>query len=170
MTTVNVVFVFGVGDETFGQYVIQLRNQCIAKFGNKIYSPRILDWTEGATLARLLKQWNDPTILVAHSCGNQTITQAALNNSMEKVPYLCCMAPSMFCSPVPLAVNVARATQFTSWTGDWFNLGGRQLLKKASSNNRTVLDVVYTGEGHVQTPGSPLVKNRLFQEIERATA
>lgn len=168
MSTVNLQFVFGVGDETFGQYVIQLRNEAMAKFKDRIYCPRILDWTEGVTLNRLLGKWNDPTILAAHSCGNSTITNAAVNNSMEKIPYLCCMAPSIWCSPALLTVNVARATQFTSWWGDGFNPGGRQLLNKASSNNRTALDVVYTGQGHVQTPGSPLVRVRLFQEIERA--
>lgn len=167
--TINVQFVYGAGsDDLFGGGLRDLQAAVKAKFGNAVYSPRIIDYTEYQTLLRLLRQWKDPTILVGHSCGCNPITAAAVELSMEPIPYLMAIAPSIYCSPWNLPPNVKRATQATSWWGDFFNPGGRQLLQRSSVNNKTSLDVIATGMGHVQAPYSPLVKARLLKEVELA--
>ena len=167
--TINVQFVYGAGsDDLFGGGLRDLQAAVKAKFGNAVYSPRIIDYTEYQTLLRLLRQWKDPTILVGHSCGCNPITAAAVELSMEPIPYLMAIAPSIYCSPWNLPPNVKRATQATSWWGDFFNPGGRQLLQRSCVNNKTSLDVIATGRGQVQAPYSPLVKARLLKEVELA--
>lgn len=167
--TINVQLVYGAGNDTmFGGCLRDLRAAVIAEFGNQVYVPRILDYTEGETLNRLMAKWNDPTVLVGHSCGCMTITAAAMKNSMKRVPYLLACAPSIYCPVQPLVANVAKATQATSWWGDFFNPGGRTLLHKASANARTQLDVINTGMSHLQTPCSQAVRKRLLSEIALA--
>lgn len=169
--TINLQFVYGAGSDTlFGGGLRDLQSKAKAKYGDRIYSPRILDWTEGATLNRLLEKWKDPTILVGHSCGCMPITQGAVHISMKPVPYLMAIAPSMYCAPVPLSPNVASATQATSWWGDFFNPFGRQLLTLSPVNNKTRLDVINTGMSHLRAPYSPLVWDRLDKEIAKALA
>lgn len=167
--TVNVQFVYGAGNDTlFGGALTELRNKTVAQFGPAIYCPRILDWTEYDTLARLLQRWNDPTVLVGHSCGCRSITHAAVAASMKRVPYLMAIAPSIYCAVAPLSPNVTRATQATSWWGDFFNPLGRMLLSTSPVNNKTQLDVIQTGLSHLNAPASPLVWQRLKQEINVA--
>lgn len=168
-TVVNLLGVYGAGNDTaFGGGLRELQKLAKQKFGNRVYAPRIVDYTEYNTIIRLLKQWNDPTLLYLHSCGVMSGTAAAVENSMEKIPYICACAPSIYCSPRPLPPNVKRATQFTSNGWDLFNPGGRKLVTKSSINNVTVLDYVKTGSSHVKTPYSPLVQERWLAEIDLA--
>lgn len=164
---INVQFVYGAGpDNLFGSGLRELRDEVVKKFGAKVYVPRIIDYTEYETLLRLLRKWQDPTILVGHSCGCMSITQAALAISMERVPYLMAIAPSIYCPVAALPNNVRRATQMTSWWGDFFNPGGRNLLYKTGANTTTVLDFIYTGYGHVPAPFAPVVGKRLLAEVD----
>jgi alpha-beta hydrolase superfamily lysophospholipase len=172
--TINVQFVYGAGsDALFGGGLRQLQADVAAKFKTTnprpdVYLPRILDYTELETLDRLVAKWNNPTILVGHSCGCMSITRTALKNSMKRIPFLMAIAPSIYCPVVSIANNVKRATQATSWWGDFFNPGGRVLLSKTAANNVTKLDVINTGMGHVQAPYSPAVSARLLNEISLA--
>jgi hypothetical protein len=169
MTQINVQFVYGAGnDNLFGGGLRELQSAVKAKFGNKVYSPRIIDYTEYETLLRLLRQWNDPTILVGHSCGCNAVTHAAVALSMERIPYLLAIAPSIYCPVAALPPNVARATQATSNPFDFFNPFGRTLLSKSPVNNKTHLDVISTGMAHVSAPYSAAVKKRLLAEIDMA--
>lgn len=167
--TINVLFVYGAGNDTiFGGGLRQMQSKVIAKFKDAIYSPRIIDYTEYATLVRLLQKWKDPTILVGHSCGCMSITRASVELSMERIPYLMAIAPSIFCPVSPLAVNVGRATQVTSNNFDIFNLGGRQLLSLNKSNNKTKLDVIKSGLPHIQAPYYVPAQDRLLLECLKA--
>lgn len=169
MTQINVQFVYGAGnDNLFGGGLRDLQAAVKAKFGSKVYSPRIIDYTEYETLLRLLRQWNDPTILVGHSCGCNAVTHAAVALSMERIPYLLAIAPSIYCPVAALPPNVARATQATSNPFDFFNPFGRTLLSKSPVNNKTHLDVISTGMAHVSAPYSAAVKKRLLAEIDMA--
>lgn len=169
--TVNVQFVYGAGnDNLYGGGLRSLQSAVVTTFGSKVYSPRIIDYTEYQTLLRLLKQWKDPTILVGHSCGCMAITNAALELSMEPIPYLLGIAPSVYCRVAPLPPNVGRATQATSTAADFFNLGGRTLLSVSPINNKTKLDVIRTGLPHVQAPYSKAVRDRLLTEVRNALA
>lgn len=165
----NVQFVYGAGnDDLFGGALAQLHSEVKATFRDMIWCPRIIDHTEYNTLVRLLNQWKDPTILVGHSCGVRSITAAAAELSMEPIPYLLAIAPSIYCSPVPLPPNVLRATQATSWVGDFFNPLGRTIVRASPVNNKTKVDVISTGKGHLFAPGDKQVQNRLMQEISQA--
>lgn len=167
--TINVLFVYGAGNDTlFGGGLRAMQALAIGKFKDKIYSPRIIDWTEYATLVRLLQKWQDPTILVGHSCGCLSITRAALELSMERIPYLMAIAPSIYCEVSPLAVNVGRATQVTSNLFDMFNPGGRKLIHLTESNNKTKLDFMKSGLPHIQAPYYVPAQMRLLKEIEMA--
>ena len=166
---INVQFVYGAGpDNLFGSGLRELRDEVIKKFGAKVYVPRIIDYTEYETLLRLLRKWQDPTVLVGHSCGCMSITSAAVAISMERVPYLMAIAPSIYCSVAALPSNVRRATQMSSWWGDFFNPGARQLLSLNGANKTTVLDCITTGYGHVPAPYAPVVGKRLLAEIDLA--
>ncbi|HWV44145.1 MAG TPA: alpha/beta hydrolase [Pseudorhodoplanes sp.] len=169
MTQINVQFVYGAGnDMLFGGGLRDLQSAVKAKFGTKVYSPRIIDYTEYETLLRLLRQWNDPTILVGHSCGCNAVTHAAVALSMERVPYLLAIAPSIYCPVAALPPNVGRATQATSNPFDFFNPFGRTLLRTSSVNNKTKLDVINTGLPHLTAPYHAAVKKRLLEEIDVA--
>lgn len=167
--TVNVQFVYGAGNDTmFGGGLRWLQEETVKAFGKQIYTPRIIDYTEYQTLLRLLQKWNDPTILVGHSCGCNAITAAAVALSMERIPYLLAIAPSIYCPVSPLPPNVTRATQATSNVFDFFNLGGRQLLRNSPINNKTKIDVVATGKTHLNAPYAAQVRARLIDEIRFA--
>jgi hypothetical protein len=169
--TVNVQFVYGAGNDTmFGGGLRWLQTAVKKEFGDKVYSPRILDYTEYETLYRLLQKWKDDTILIGHSCGNNPITAAAVKFSMERIPYLLCIAPSIYCPVSALPPNVGRATQATSNAFDFFNPGGRQLLRPSGVNNKTKIDVIATGASHLNAPYSAAVRDRLLKEIRLALA
>lgn len=167
--TINVQFVYGAGNDTmFGGGLRDLQAAVKSKFGPAVYSPRIVDYTEYETLLRLLRQWNDPTILVGHSCGCNAITHAAVALSMERIPYLLAIAPSIYCPVAALPPNVGRATQATSNAFDFFNPGGRTLLRNSPINNKTKLDVISTGMSHLNAPYNATVKKRLLDEVAAA--
>lgn len=167
--TVNVQFVYGAGnDNWYGAALRNLQANTKTKFGDSVYSPRILDWTEMATLDRLVGKWNDPTILVGHSCGCLPVTRTAVVNSMKRIPFIMAIAPSMYCSPQAVTPNVSALCQASSWWGDFFNPGARQLVSRTSNNERTAVSVFTTGLSHLNAPSSPVVKSRLWTEIELA--
>lgn len=169
--TINVQFVYGAGnDAMFGGGLRSLQEAVIKTYGSQVYCPRIIDYTEYDTLVRLLGKWKDPTILVGHSCGCMSVTRAAVALSMEPIPYLMAIAPSIYCPVVPLSPNVARATQASSWALDFFNPFSRQLLTKSPVNTKTVIDTISTGATHLNAPYSAAVKSRLLAEIKRALA
>jgi hypothetical protein len=166
---INVQFVYGAGnDAAFGGGLRWLQSAVKAEFKDAVYSPRILDYTEYNTLVRLLQRWKDDSVLVGHSCGNLSITRAAVEVSMERIPYLLAISPSIYCRVSPLPPNVARATQATSNFFDFFNPGGRMLLSRSSINNKTRLDSINTGSTHLRAPYSVVVRDRLLQEIRTA--
>jgi hypothetical protein len=169
--TINVQFVYGAGNDTlFGGGLRALQTAVKDTYGTAVYSPRILDYTEYETLVRLMRKWQDPTILVGHSCGCMSITAAALALSMEKIPYLLAIAPSIYCPVSKLAPNVIKATQATSNAFDFFNPGGRTLLSLTPTNNKTKLNVIKTGMSHLNAPYSPEVKKQLLWEVGLALA
>lgn len=175
MKQINVIFVYGAGPDTgplgTGGGLRQMRDEIILAFKDKVYCPRILDWTEYATLVRLMRQYKDDCLLVGHSCGVYAITRAAVELSMEKIPYLMGIAPSYLC-PVgglpPISPNVLRATQVTSWYGDPYNFGGRMLMKVSSINKTTKLDSMYANIIHINAPYYVPAIKRLAFECERA--
>lgn len=168
--TINVLFVYGAGnDNLFGGGLRRMQDDIReAGLGDQVHLPRIIDYTEYQTLLRLMQRWNDPTILVGHSCGCNAITHAAVELSMEPIPYLMGIAPSRFCPVAPLPPNVLRATQVTSNRADVFNPGGAQLLKLSPINDKTKLDVIVSGLPHVAAPFSQAARSRLLQEIRLA--
>lgn len=169
--TINVQFVYGAGNDIlFGGGLRWLQDEVKSTFGGKVYSPRVLDYTEYDTLLRLLRRWNDPTILVGHSCGCMAITNAAVAVSMERIPYLLAIAPSIYCPVAPLPPNVAKATQATSNALDFFNPFGRTLLKPSSINGKTAVDTISTGKAHLNAPYAIKVRDRLLTEIRHALA
>lgn len=166
---INVLFVYGAGnDAVLGIPLREMQAIVKAEFGEAVYSPRVIDYTEYATLVRLLQQWEDPTILVGHSCGCMSITRAAVEFSMEKIPYLMAIAPSIYCQVSPLPPNVGKATQVTSNPFDPFNPGGRMLLSRSAVNGTTVIDEIRSGKSHVLAPKSQEARNRLIQEVRLA--
>ena len=168
-TQINVVFVYGAGpDNRYGEALRHLRECTINEFGSRIYSPEIIDHKDGDRLAEWLSEWNDPTILVGHSCGSETVTEAANNQWEEVIPFIMAIAPSIYCDPDPVGANVARITQASSDENDNFNPRNKTLISVGEGNTTTVLDVIYTGMPHLEAPYSPLVQERLFAEINRA--
>jgi len=164
---VNVVFVYGAGnDERYGEAMRDLRDACIKHFGNKIYSPRIIDHRELDTLVEALLAWSDPTVLVGHSCAGETVTQAANRASSEAIPYIMVIAPSVYCDPDPVGANVLRITQASSDNNDPFNPREKTLIAVNTGNDVTVLDVLETGMSHLEAPASELVIERLILEID----
>lgn len=167
--TINVLFVYGAGnDNLFGGALRGMQQEVRAAFGDDVYSPRIIDFSEYATLLRLLQKWNDPTILVGHSCGCMSITRAAVELSMERIPYLMAIAPSVYCEVAPLPPNVWRATQVTSNPADVFNPGARLLLSRSPINNTTQLDEMRANLPHIQAPASREARDRLIAEVRTA--
>jgi hypothetical protein len=170
MKQVNVQFVYGAGpDNLYGGGLRWLQSEVKGQFGDKIYSPSIIDYTEYEKLVDRFASWNDPTILIGHSCGCNPITFIA-HKFTRKIPFILCIAPSVFCPVATIPANVARVTQATSWWGDVFNLGGRLLARKAAGNTTSVIDEIKTGLGHVPAPYSNDVRSKLIAEIGRALA
>lgn len=168
---VNVVFVYGAGnDDKYGGGLRYLQDECVNRFGNRIYSPRIIDHRELDTLIEALLAWSDPTLLIGHSCGGETVTEAVGAVSSEEIPYIMVIAPSIYCMPDPVSGNVERITQATSERGDFYNPRAEILISLTDGNNKTQLDEIYTGMSHLDAPYSDLVRDRLFAEIERALA
>lgn len=166
---VNVVFVYGAGnDDRYGEAMRWLQDQIKDYFGDKIYSPRIIDHREVDALVEALLAWSDPTILVGHSCGGETVTQAPNRVSTEAIPYVMVIAPSVFCDPDPVGANVARITQASSNEGDLFNPRQRMLVSANPGNTVTLVDEIQTNADHLDSPRSPAVRDRLIEEIERA--
>lgn len=166
---INLLLIYGAGNDTlFGGGLRWLQSEAKQNYGTAIYSPRIVDYTEYQTIVRLLRQWNDPTIIVTHSCGGKSGTAAVAELSMERIPYMMIIAPSIYCQLTPLPPNVARATQATSNAFDFFNPGGRLLLKPSSINFKTKIDAISTGKTHLNAPFAQVARDRLLTEIGTA--
>lgn len=166
---VNLQLVYGAGpDNLYGGGLRELQKAVKAVFGEQVYSPSILDYTEYEALIERYAGWSDPTIFVGHSCGCNPITHIQYKFPRRRVPFLLAIAPSMFCPVAYITPNVERATQATSNALDMFNIFGRQLVQPASGNNKTKIDVIRTNMGHVAAPYSPFVKQRLLSEVQLA--
>jgi len=174
MQTINLLGVYGAGnDALFGAALRSLiaAIQADAKangYEKYLYVPRIVDWTEQSTTIRLMQKWKDPTVVLCHSCGCQTGTMGSVEDSMSPVPFIACMAPSMYCKPVPVANNVGRIVQFSSWAIDGFNPFSRQLISLTGANNKTKLDVISTGYSHLLVPNAPIVHKTCIAEVRKA--
>lgn len=165
----NVLFIHGAGPNILlGGALETLRNQTIAEFGNKIYAPPAVDWTETGLIGRYLDKWKDVQILVGLSCGCSTINAIAQSRPKERVPFAMYCSPSRFCSLGYVPPNVERAVQATSNNWDGWNLGGGKIVQRSSSGSP--VDVITTGYGHISSPLHPSVKKRLFDEIRLTLA
>lgn len=174
MQTINLLGVYGAGNDTlFGG---ALRGAIAAvqadarkyDYASYVFVPRIMDYLEQTTVYRLVRQWRDPTIIVTHSCGGWTGTQATIEDSMSPFPYVAVIAPSIYCYPRPVMQNVRRIEQFTSNVFDFFNPGGRTLVSKSPINNKTEVLVTRTGLSHLTAPNSSLVHRALIRNVREA--
>lgn len=174
MKTINLLGIYGAGnDALFGGalrgLIEAVKQDALQKgYSKNLYVPRIMDWEEQITVYRLVKQWKDDTVILCHSCGCFTGTQASIEDSMSYVPYIAAIAPSMFCSPRPVAPNVGVLEQFTSNYADFFNFGGRTLISKSSINNKTQLKVTWTGKPHLSAPSAPVVHTNVIAAVRAA--
>lgn len=166
----NVLFVYGWGGWITSQTLSALRSRTIAEFGNQIYTPEPLNYTDEAGIARYMDKWNDVQIFGVLSCGCSAAAKIAGMKPKEVVPYAMFFSPSRPCGMLgfPIKQNIARATQVTSNSGDLFNPGKAMLVKRAAGNNVSVIDEIDTGYGHGYTPLHPGAEARFFAEI-RAT-
>lgn len=163
----NILFIHGAGPNNFfGGHLEAMRNATVAKFGNKIYAPPAVDYTERGLILRYLDKWKDVQIIVGLSCGCSAINAIAASRPSERIPYAMYCSPSWFCGVGAVPPNVLRATQVSpSWDG--WNPFGAMLVQPAAGNRITVTDRMNTDRGHVSTPTYPAAVQRLFAEVER---
>jgi hypothetical protein len=164
----NILFINGWGGAITSTSIAGLRNDTVSKFGRKIYAPPPVNHRETGLILRYLEKWQDVQILVALSCGCSTINAIAQHAKKgERIPYAMYCSPSIWCGLGVVPAIVERATQVTSWAGDFFNPGSRMLLQRADGNTTTVIDKMQTSSAHGFTPGAAGVRERLWKEIER---
>lgn len=174
MKTINLLGIYGAGnDAAFGGALRGLRDDILADaramgYEKYVYAPRIFDYLEATTIVRLVKQWKDDTVIIAHSCGCLTSTMATLEDTMSVFPYVANIAPSRFCYPKPVAQNVLRMDQFTSNSLDVFNLGGANLMGRLSINNKTQINVIKTGLPHLLAPNAKVVHVTCIAQVRKA--
>jgi len=167
----NVLFINGWGGAITSTSIASLRNDTVAKFGRKIYAPPPVNFRETGMILRYLEKWKDVQILVALSCGCSTINEIAKYAPKgDRIPYAMYCSPSMWCGVGYVPPIIERATQVSSWAGDFFNPGSRQLVQRAAGNTVTKIDVMQTSAAHGFTPGAAGVRERLWKEIERTLA
>lgn len=164
----NVLFINGWGGAITSTAIAGMREATIAEFGRNIYAPPPVNYKETGLILRYLEKWKDVQILVGLSCGCSTINEIAKHAKKgERIPYAMYCSPSMWCGVGAVPPIVERATQVTSWAGDFFNPGGRRLIVPTSDNHTTAFDEIKSGLGHGFSPGSAAARNRLFAEIQR---
>ena len=169
MSEVNVLFINGWGGAITSTSLAGMRAKTIARFGSSIYCPPPVNYTETGLILRYLEKWTDAQILVGLSCGCSTINAIAHHVSKgERIPFAMYCSPSMWCGIGTVPPIIRRATQVSSWAGDFFNPGTRRLVVRAPGNTTTHIDEIKTGLAHGSTPSSPLAVDRLYAEILQA--
>lgn len=164
----NVLFINGWGGALTSASLANLRNRTIAKFGDAIYAPPPVDYTDEGMLMRYLDKWTDVQILVMLSCGCSSGAKIAELRPKEVIPYAIFYSPSRLCGMLgfPIPKNIAKATQVTSNPWDGFNLGVTRLVRPEKGNTTTKIDEIYSGMNHGFTPGHQGAEQRLFSEIQ----
>jgi len=167
--TINVQFVYGAGPDGgwLGKGLRELRDKVIAEFGEDVYVPDILDHLNDEELSDRVGAWNDPTVLIGHSCGVQTISEIAVEHVSKSIPYLMGIATSRFCKPTPLKENVVRATEIMA-NKNFFNPNETQLLVSRSDDAVTTIEVIESGEGHVESSQADITHETALEEIRTA--
>ncbi len=163
----NVLFINGWGGALTSFSIANLRNRTIAEFGNQIYAPPPVNYTDESMLARYLDKWVDIQILVMLSCGCSAGNKIAAVRPKEIIPYAMYYSPSPRCGFLgfPVPKNIAKATQVTSNSWDFFNLGGMMITKPAAGNATSKIDEIYSGKNHGWTPDHAGAQARLWAEI-----
>lgn len=166
---VNVIFINGWGGDVTSFELASMREAILAEFGRSIYCPPPVNYTETGLILRYLEDWKDPTIFAALSCGCSTVNAVTAHcPPSERIPYAMMMSPSVWCGLGYVQPVVGKATQVTSWAGDFFNPGGRLIVQRAPDNYITQIDEIKSGYAHGWTPRSPLAQRRLAEEIQLA--
>ena len=170
--SVNVLFINGWGGKVTSTSLAALRYRTIRQFGNKIFAPDTVNYTNEAELMRYLDKWVDPQILVMLSCGCSSGNKIAAMRSREVIPYAIYYSPSRLCGILgfPVPANIAKATQVTSNPWDFFNLGAARMIHPSNGNTTSKIDEIYSGMGHGSTPGHAGAQARLWAEIRMALA
>lgn len=166
----NLIFINGWGNALTSVSIANLRARTIKEFGDQIYAPPPVDYTDTSMLLRYLDKWKDIQIIAALSCGCTSIEAIADARQGEIIPYAIFYSPSIWCGfgRTPVPKNVLRATQATSRWSDPFNPGAYMILKRRAGNTVTKIDEIKTGYSHGFTPDHPGAQVRFWSEI-RAT-
>lgn len=169
---VNVLFINGWGGDATSFELAAMRNDVIAKFGRRIYCPPPVNHNETGLILRYLEKWVDDQIMVGLSCGCSTINEVCKAAPKgDSIPYAMYLSPSMWCGigSRPVLPIVKRAQQVTSWWGDLFNPGARQLINLQPGNRVSkLLPTINSGYAHGWSPRSPQARAALKLEIETA--
>ena len=167
--TINVQFVYGAGPDGgwLGEGLRELRDKVIAEFGEDVNVPDIVDHRDDKELSKRVGAWEDPTVLIGHSCGVQTISEVAIKHDTKSIPYLMGIATSRFCKPVPLKENVLRATEIMA-NKNFFNPQQTQFLVCRSDDTATNIEVIESGEGHVESSQAEITHETALEEIRTA--
>lgn len=164
----NVLFINGWGNALTSRSIANLRTRTINRFGDQIYAPPPVDYTDTSMLLRYLDKWKDIQLIAALSCGCTTIEAIADARQGEIIPYAIFYSPSIWCGfgRTPVPKNVLKATQATSTPYDIFNPGGRLILKRRAGNTVTKIDEIKTNYSHGWTCDHPGAQMRFWAEIE----
>lgn len=167
---INVLLVFGAGsNRLWGQGITNLREKIINEFSDGVIVPPAIDHTQSISLTRLLGQWDDPTILIGHSCGVRAITRVVTEHPMKSIPYLMGIATSVFCKPKPIGPNVKKVTEVIA-NSNGFNRREKQLTKRKVGNNITEVEKIHSRAGHVQSAEVDITHDKAIREIRRVIA
>ena len=166
---INVQFVYGAGPDGgwLGEGLRQLQDKVIAEFGEDVHVPGIVDHRDDKELSERVGSWQDPTVLIGHSCGVQAVSEVAVEHDTKSIPFLMGIATSRFCKPVPLKENVARATEIMA-NRNFFNPWQRQLLVYRSDDAATTVEVIESGDGHVESSQTDITHETALEEIRTA--
>jgi hypothetical protein len=163
----NVLFINGWGGSATSRSLAALRQRTIAEFGNAIYAPEPVNYTNEKQIAGWMDKWKDVQILVLLSCGCSAGNKIAALRPNEVIPYAIYYSPSRPCGILgfPVPPNIAKATQVTSNGWDIFNPGAPMSIYATKGNKTSKIDEIYSGMLHGYTPGHAEAQARLFAEI-----
>jgi len=165
MTQPNVLCINGMGGSWTSGSLYALWQRMVEEFGRGIYAPPPVNYKETGMILRYFHKTVDPWIMVGLSCGCSTINAVAGAAPNEKIVHAFYYSPSIYCGVGEVSINVAKATQVSSWKWDFFNPGSRQLIVPKGSNKVTVFNTIQTNLGHGFTPNSPEAQAKLFAAI-----
>lgn len=166
----NILFINGWGGAMTSFSLANLCYRTRAEFGDQIYAPPPVDYTNEGLLMRYLDKWKDKQILVMLSCGCSAGDKIAALRPKEEIPFAMFYSPSRLCGILgfPVPKNVAKATEVNSNYFDGFNPGALKMIYPKSGNDTTQIDRMFSGKMHGWTPDYIPAQERLFAEI-RAT-